>query len=70
MSNLDNINAMTGMAYQFDIDIDRGFYSNQVIGSIDAPGYVPAGSTIENVITNSRCGMDGRYIIANIESRG
>ena len=61
--NMNNTNAMTGMGYVFGIDYDRGFYSHEVVGHLDAPNYTLVGSTIKNK-------FDGEdYAIANITWR-
>ena len=61
--DLDNPNAMTGRGFMFHIDYDRGFYSTETIGSIDAPAFVVAGSAVEN------CQGNDRYVISNITMR-
>ena len=41
--------AMTGGVTLVELDYDRGFFSSTVLGSIDAPGCVPAGFTTKHV---------------------
>lgn len=66
----NNPNAMTGKSYVFGLDMDRKFYSSDVIGAIDAPEYIVSGSFTENIIDSSRISeINGRYIISSIQRR-
>ncbi len=69
----NNPHAMTGKSSNFGIDYARGFYSCEVIGSIDAPVCVPAGSTFANEISypaDHNCAdLNGRYVTPAIAFR-
>jgi len=69
--NNGNMNATTGAGWLFGIDMDRGFYVSDTIGSIDAPGYIVTGSTVENIFEpGENFKPNGaRFVINNIVPR-
>lgn len=68
MKTSEQVNALTGKNYHFGLDLNRDFYSHQIIGSIDAPFFTPIGCTQESVITHIP-DLNGRYVIGGIVHR-